>query len=220
MQPYVALRNQKETTTMLSWWSPEIFRYISFLCFLWFCSVSVIYPLGAEKGDMGLVGGLFPPGEVVHQVRHPAAVVIVAALLPTVQPQELHLDLGDADHIPTTVAGVRVNGQVSLDEVSPGLGGEIVPVVRELGVQILQELPFQIVLHFTVGKRPLQHGLQLRGVHPQILPLRVEDYGLRPELIHLRLQGAPVHLVTDGNASQKEKVQTLLAEYGLSYQEG
>ena len=82
MQPYVALRNQKEPTTMLSWQAPEIFRYISFLCFLWFCSVSVIYPLGAVNGDTDQSGGLFPPGEVVHQVRHPAAVVIVAALLP------------------------------------------------------------------------------------------------------------------------------------------
>lgn len=62
MQTYVALRNRKEPTTMLSWQAPEIFRYISFLYFLWFCSVSVIHPLGAEKGDMGLVGGLFPPG--------------------------------------------------------------------------------------------------------------------------------------------------------------
>ena len=82
MQPYVALRNQKEPTTMLSWQAPEIFRYISFLCFLWFCSVSVIYPLGAVNGDTNQARGLFPPGEVVHQVRHPAAVVIAAALLP------------------------------------------------------------------------------------------------------------------------------------------
>ena len=104
-----------------------------FLCFLWFCADPVIDPLGAEERNANLMGGLLPPGEVVHQVCHPAAVVVVAALLPAVKTQELHLDLGDTNGIPTTVAGFRIDGEVALDEVPPGLRREVIPTIRKLG---------------------------------------------------------------------------------------